>query len=269
MLTIPIILDLADLQQKFNISREQVDDVCDNMAKTLAARYAQKLEGLAQSSLHKTRERYIRNIRVIDSGRMEGTVMLDYSKDKLIRMIEEGASAFDMKEKMLSSPKAKISAKGGRYITIPFRWGTPGALGESSAFSGIMPSQVYSVAKKMTQDIPMSGGGMRSGGLDASLLPTPFSQPQTRGNLKDSSGKILFHAYEHKTSLYQGMVKSQDSATGQNRYFSFRRVSSNSDPDAFIHPGIEQHGLVNKALAQFDQTTELERALDIEWDKLF
>lgn len=269
MLIIPIYIDPSDLAEKFNISRKQVDDVCDNIAKTLASRYAQQLEQLAAATLNKTRERYIRNIRVIDSGRLEGTVMLDYSKDKIVKMIEEGASAFDMKDKMLSSPKAKIGRKGGRYMTIPFRWGTPGAIGESSAFSGIMPSQVYRVAKKMEQNIPVPGGGMRSQGLDATTLPFPLNQSQTRGEIKDSSGKIAFKAYEHKTSLYQGIVKTQDSTTGQNRYFSFRRVSENSDPDAFIHPGIEQYGLINKALAQFDQTKELEQALDLEWDKLF
>ena len=266
---IPIVIDTYDLAQKFNISHEQVESVCDNIAKTLAANYAQQLEANARNLLHKTRERYIRNIRVIDSGRMEGTVLLDYSKDKIVKMIEEGASPFDMKGAMLESPKAKIGRRGGKYLTIPFRWGTPGAIGESDAFSGIMPSEVYQVARKMTQSIPVPGGGIRSGGLNANDLPTPLNQSRTRPEIKDSSGKVMFKAYEHKTSLYQGIVKSQDSVTGQNRYFSFRRVSENSDPDAFVHPGIEQYRLLNKTLSEFNQTQELEKALDIEWNKLF
>lgn len=265
---IPIHIDTQDLANKFNISSKQVEDICDNVAKTLASRYANTLEKTAQRELNQTRSRYIKNIRLIDTGRLEGTVMLDYSKDKLIKMIEEGADPFDMKKGFLDSSKVKTTKSGKKYLTIPFRWSTPSAIGEADVFSGAMPTEVYNAVRKMSQNIPVSGGGMRTAGLDATTLSAPLSLPQTRQEIQDSRGKILFKEYEHKTSIYQGITQQKDSVTGQNRYFSFRRVSENSDPDAFIHSGIEQYNLIKKALNNFDQATELSHALDIEWSKL-
>lgn len=265
---VPIVIDTADIMRQFSISRDQVDSICDNVAKTLAARYAQVLEQTAQQALNQTRQRYIRNIKVVDTGRLEGTVMLDYSKDPMVRMLEEGVSAFDMKQKMLSGRKVKIGRNGGRYVTIPFRWGTPNVVGDSDVFSGTLPQAVYNAVRKMPQNIPVSGGGMRTAGLNVSQLSSNLQQPGMRKSITDSAGKVLFKQYEHKTSLFQGVIQQRDSATGQNRYFSFRRVSEKSDPDAFIHPGIQQYNLIQKALGSFDQQKELSNALDLEWAKL-
>lgn len=265
---IPIIIDTSDLMRQFSITRTQVDDVCDNVAKTLAARYAQTLEKAAQAALHQTRQRYIRNIKVIDSGRLEGTVMLDYSKDPMVKMLEEGASAFDMKQSMLSGRKVRIGKNGGRYVTVPFRWGSPNIVGDADVFSGTLPQGVYNAVRKLPQNIPIAGGGMRTPGLSSSQIPTPLQNNNVRKDIVDSAGKVLFKQYEHKTSLYQGVTQQRDSATGQNRYFSFRRVSDKSDQDAFIHPGIEQYNLIQKALGEFNQTSELSNALDQEWAKL-
>lgn len=268
MLNIPIVIDTQDLASKFSLSKKQVEDVCDNVAKTLAARYATTLERAAQRALNQTRQRYIKNIRVVDTGRLQGTVMLDYSKDKLIKMIEEGANPFDMKKGFLDSAKVKVGKNGGRYLTIPFRWATPGAVGEADVFSGSMPSEVYTAVRKMDQTIPVAGGGMRTPGLNVTTLSAPLQAVQMRKEIQDSRGKVLFKQYEHKTSIYQGITQQSDPATGQNRYFSFRRVSEKSDPDAFIHSGIEQYNLIQKALSQFDQVAEVSAALDVEWSKL-
>lgn len=266
---IPIIIDTADLAQKFSLTKEQVESVCDNIAKGLAASYARNLQDEANIALHQTKQRYVKNIRVIDSGRLTGTVMLDYSKDKLIKMLEEGASPFDIKQGLMNSSKVKVGKNGKRYITVPFRWGTPGAVGDADVFSGVMPTEVYNAVRSMSQTIPVRGGGSRTPGLNTSTLSNPFlAAPLQRRAISDSAGKVLFNEYKHKTSLYSGITQQKDGATGQNRYFSFRRVSTNSDSDAFVHPGIEQYHLVQKALSSFDQTKELSKALDIEWSKL-
>lgn len=259
---IPIIIDGSALQQQFALSGEQIESICDNIAKTLAARYAQQLEQEANNALHSTRRRYIQNVHVVDSGRMEGTVILDYSKDPLIKMLEEGAGAFDIKAGLMASAKVKIGKNGGRYITVPMRWGTPGIVGESDVFTGILPQQVYDVVKAKPTNIPVSGGGMRSAGLSAGEIPSPFNAIGSRAPIADSAGKVLFNEYQHKTSIYQGVSKKTDPSTGQNTYNSFRRVSENSDKDAFIHPGIEQYNLIQRALDNFNQTQEVSLALD-------
>lgn len=265
---IPIIIDGSSIRDQFSLSSEQVESICDNIAKTLAARYAQQLEQEAHNALHQTRKRYVQNIKVVDSGRMEGTVLLDYSKDKLIAMLEEGASPFDIKEGLLNSSKVTIGKNGNKFITIPFRWGSPGIVGDSDVFSGTLPKEVHSVVKKKDTNISVSGGGMRSSGLSNAEIPKAFNVNNSRNEIKDSEGKILFKQYEHKTSLYTGVFKKTDSVTGQNTYNSFRRVSDNSDKDAFIHPGIEGNHLIQKALDNFNQAQELSIALDSQLIKL-
>jgi hypothetical protein len=261
---IPIIIDGSALQQQFALSGDQIESICDNIAKTLAAGYAQQLEQEANNALSSTRRRYIQNVHVVDSGRMEGMVILDYSKDPLIKMLEEGASSFDIKDGLLGSPKVKIGRNGGRYITVPMRWGTPDAVGESDVFTGILPQVVYEAVQAKPATIPVSGGGMRSSGLSAGEIPSPFSAVGSRAPIADSAGKILFEEYKHKTSVYQGVSKKTDPSTGQNTYNSFRRVSDKSDSNAFIHPGIEQYNLIQRALENFDQVQAVSLALDQE-----
>jgi hypothetical protein len=106
-MVVPIYIDTSSIAEAFPLDRESIDQICDNIAKTLAARYAQNLELEATHSLHQTKKRYIQAINVVDSGKMEGTVILDYSKDPLVRMIEEGAAAFDMKQKDVGKSKGK------------------------------------------------------------------------------------------------------------------------------------------------------------------
>jgi hypothetical protein len=264
---VPIYIDTSSIAEAFPIDKDAIDQICDNIAKTLAARYAQQLELEATHSLNQTKKRYIHAINVIDTGRMEGSVILDYSKDPLIRMIEEGATAFDMKKKMLASPKAKTNKSGGKYLTVPFRFGTPDAVGESDVFSNIMPQGVYEVAKAEEVNIPTVGGS-KSAGLTVDKLPVQYQKPATRKEIRDSEGKLLFKAYTHKGSIYEGVTKNTDAVTGQNTYNSFRRVSENSDPDAWIHKGIEQYNLVSKALSNFNQETEVQVAMNREFQKL-
>jgi hypothetical protein len=54
----------------------------------------------------------------------------------------------------------------------------------------------------------------------------------------------------------------------KNTYNSFRVVSEKSNPDSWIHKGIEQYNLVSKALQNFNQETEVQMAMNREFEKL-
>lgn len=94
---IPIYIDTKALFEGLSITDEQCNAFVDNVVKDITYGYFVQLNKEAESALDSTRNRYIRNIRLVDSGKMSGTVILDYSKDKLVRMVEEGVSPFDMK----------------------------------------------------------------------------------------------------------------------------------------------------------------------------
>lgn len=267
-MVIPILIDTSSIAEQFSgITKESLDTLCDNVAKALTVRYAQALTQEANNTLHKTKKRYIRAITVIDSGRMEGTVLLDYSKDRLVKMIEEGAGAFDEKKALLSSSKAKIGKNGKRYITVPFRMATPGAVADSDVFTTVMPQEVYDVVKKKDTNIA-NGRGTRSSGLMVKELPAQFQSPKVRAAVSNSKTKDQFDEYKHKSSIYAGLIKTKDAVTGQNTYNTFRRVSDNSDKLAFVHPGIQRYALIGKALANFNHERELAVQLNNELAKL-
>lgn len=266
-MVIPIEINSDDIRSQFTITDEQLDTMFDNIAKGLALVYYGVLENIVTQQLHSTRRRYLENLRLVDRGRMEGTVILDYSKDPLISMLEQGASPFDMKTDMLRSPKAKTSSKGNKYLTIPFRWATPSAIGESELFTGKMPQSVYDLVKDLPLTQVSSGGGKRSLGLSSSSLPQPLSQLGVRKQISNAEGQV-FKEYTHKNSIYEGIRKQQDTVTGQNTYFSFRRVSELSDPDAFIHTGITAKNLMRMASDSMNVDQEIGPLIDRQLQQL-
>lgn len=263
---VPIEIDSQDILSQYSLSKEEIEGMFDNIAKSLGTVYASKLENEAINGLNSTRRRYIQNIRIIDSGKLESTVMLDYSKDPLVRMIEEGQSAFDMKVYFLRSSKVKVSKSGKRYLTIPFRFSTSGAVGESEVFSGKMPSEVYDIVRK--KEVGVNGKSQGITKNELSNLPSKFQVVSKRQEVKDSEGKMLFKEYEHKSSIYQGIQKQVDKVTGQSSYHSFRRVSELSDEDSFIHTGIQARHFMQRAKENMNIPEEVGVQIDNELAKL-
>jgi hypothetical protein len=245
-LLIPIQINADDILSQFQISEKEVESIIDTAIKNITAAFASEWEQTAMNTLGATKNRYVSNIKVIDSGRMEGTVLLDYSKDPLIKMLEEGSSAFDMKENFAKSSKKKLKANGsGWYLTVPFSIGTPGA--SATGFANIMPSEIYAQVKNKTVS-PETG---RSQGLTKNEIPEQYQIPKVRAAIIIPES-AAFKEYKQKTSQFQGLYKKTDSTTGQSSYGSFRRVSDKSDSDSWIHPGIEAMNLAEKTIDSFD-----------------
>lgn len=244
-------VDTSSILDQFpNASQNTIDAFVDYVVKEITVSYARRLEGQAKLYLHQTRMTYVRNIKILDEGRMKGAVLLDYSKNKIVRMLEEGATPFDMKIGFQKSSKVKYNKDGGWYLTIPFREGNPDAVGESDIFSSIMPNEVYQAAKEKEQNIPTKDGGLKSQGLKELEVPEKYRMPKTRTAI--SIENKTFEEYKNKTSIYTGISKMNDSVTGQNIYMSFRRVGENSDDNAFIHTGIQAYNLMDKAMLELD-----------------
>lgn len=258
---IEISISTSDIFEGLSVSQTEVDTYIDLTMKNLAQSYLSEVEKQAQSKLNSTRQRYIQNLKFVDSGRLEGTALLDYSKDPLIRMLEEGVSAFDMKQNFLKSSKVKFTKSGKPYLTIPFRFSTPSAVGESDVFQSKMPQEVYEVAKSKIANI-QSSGGLRSQPVKLSELSPELQKPSTRSSIPG------FGEYTHKTSIYQGITKRKDPVTGQNTYGSFRRVSLNSDPRSWIHSGLEPRNLMDSAFNNFQLENEITRSLDVVFESM-
>jgi hypothetical protein len=266
-MTVPISINTDDITSQFDVNSQQIETILDGVAKQLGLYYFTKLEENINRELHSTRRQYLQNLKLVDSGKLQSTILLDYSKDKLVKMIEEGSSAFDMKSNMLSSPKAKTSKSGKKYLSVPFRWATPGSLGESEVFSGKMSEEIYQQVRKKEQSVtkPNVTQPLTSNDIVASGIP----QHLQLGSRKEVSNETdVFREYKHKSSIYEGITRTTDRVTGQSVYNSFRRVSENSDPEAFIHPGITAKNFLNNTLNEINVEDLLGNMIDNELSKL-
>ena len=140
-------------------------------------------------------------------------------------LIEDGQPARDMKPKMLASPKAKQGKDGKKYITVPFRHGTPGAVTMPA-----MPKNVYNQAKRL-------GYSRRNGGLDTKQYTWGGRLGNSALGQRSHSGDHPGAGYTWRTGQYSGMVRVGQ--PGHSQYLTFRRLSENSDPKSWQFPGVK------------------------------
>ena len=198
----------------------------------------------AQQTLGSSAADYIAGIQPVE---IDGNWAHIHLVGDLPNEIEKGKPPFDMKPGLLAGPHAKQTKSGARYNTVPFRHGTPGTTGKQVGapmpITGTSPkgkpvSMIYIEAKKLTPSVEGPDGktvwGQRTGDFSGFGIKT---QPAVKGGRPG--------AYTWKSSPYAGMVKiakTYNKAT-QNQYVTFRRVSDNSDPTSWWHPGIKARNL--------------------------
>lgn len=254
----PINIDLTGLQSQFGLDGNAINQLTEVCVKSVSAAILANWTALAKRGLGATREEYLQNLNQVDSGRFARQIVLT---GVLPNMLEQGASAFDIKEGFKRSPKARktiakynkkgvmISAGGDWYLTVPFRIGVPGTLGQAG-FSGEMPTEIYDLMRKRSATIPLTRGE----------IPTPYSVPKTRAAIEMTPTSRYYAEYTHKTSIYSGLTKrtAQYGKTSQNTYGTFRRASENSDPLSWIHKGFAARDFAEKAVKMTDVDTIVE-----------
>jgi hypothetical protein len=252
MTPLQVQIDLSVLKTQFGLASQKVDELTENVVNKVTKEIYRNWEALAKKNLHSSLPEYLQNLHIVDKGRFDKQIVLT---GVLSNMIEQGASAFDMKEGFKKSTKVKFSipvynAKGKQvyeggdwYLTIPFRQGTPGIVGQGG-FANEMPEEVH-------QEVMSLESGES---LPQSSVPTPFDVPQSRAAIVNESGVTQYDEYVHKSSIYAGIQKqtaSYDKAN-QNSYVSFRRAGANSDPLSWIHRGLKAAKLAEQAKEKTD-----------------
>ncbi len=253
----PIEIDLSGLKGQLGLTNQVIDQLTEICVKAVTAAIYTKWESLAKTELHSTLPAYLQNLNVIDKGRFAKQIILT---GVLPEMVENGASAFDLKDGFSKSKwvkytvpvynaKGKVVSPGGDwYLTIPFRQGTPGIVGQAG-FANEMPQEIYDLMVHRASNTP----------LKISEIPSPYDVPQSREAIYEK-GKLVYDSYEHKSSIYEGLIKKTAAygKTTQNTYISFRRAGANSDPLSWIHRGIQAYHLSDKAVEQTDVDTLVE-----------
>lgn len=239
---IPISIDISDFVQKWQLTVAQQDLFVYTMLDQISLRFAEEWRARAGKELKQTRQEYQQSIYI---EKIDNQNVLVGLKGFLPNAVEQGISAFDQKEGFRKSGKKREKKDGGWYLTIPFRFATPTALAESSVFSNVLPQKVYEVAKQALTN--------NRAQLTVSQLPEKFRELKVRPEVTDRVGQT-YQPYQHKSPIYAGLQRleggTQENPHGQ--YVTFRRVSDLSDPDSWIHTGIEAYNLMEKTLGSFD-----------------
>jgi hypothetical protein len=150
------------------------------------------------------------------------------------KIIEDGQPARDMKPKLLASPKAKVGKDGKKFITVPFRHGTPNTVGLPA-----MPAHIYAQAKNL-------GFSRRNSMLKRVWTGKTYEWGGRLGKSADGQRSHIApsqrvnsegQGYTHRTGIYSGMVRMGQKNHAQ--YMTFRRLSENSDPRSWQYPAVK------------------------------
>lgn len=236
---------MADIVVTMNIPSPQVDfEEAHERFRELVELTRAEWVRMAQDELTASAGDYISGITPIEYGDTWAQIRL---LGWLPNAIEHGHEPFDMKPGLLQGPHAKMG-KNGPYNTVPFRHGTPGTTGKSVGKpmpitgytkSGKPTSLVYTAAKKLTGSIEGPSGktiwGEKTGPFKVGTGEAGIGQ---RTQLPVKGGRP--GAYTWKHSPYEGIYKIRKhyEKDTQSQYVSFRRVSANSSPNSWWHPGI-------------------------------
>lgn len=192
--------------------------------------------------------KYARSIRITGSADGGYRVTTNYPE---AQRIEDGFAAYDMKPSLLNSPKAKITKDGeGRYINIPFRAYTRKSV--TNPNRAVIPHDILTYVRRNDRYNLFDMRGQRT------KMPLFLygDEPEPTGSgtnfqsyVRDQDGPMV-GPYTWNTGQFVGLTKTTTPG-GQNRYFTFRRISSRrlvrlpdgrmvwrgSSEDAWIHPG--------------------------------
>lgn len=252
-------VDLRDIFDEFNLLQSQQKEMTKQVLDDVTGEVMRNWKKAAASKLKSSRTEYLNSIIWLKDTPSANIIAL---VGKLPNMIESGAQPFDMKEGFMRSTKIKQKKGGGWYLTIPFRWNTPGSIGENGA--NVMSQEVYKLARGLKSRKSAPGGSKPGQMLSSGSLPPSAQKLGSRKAVSNAITGQHFPSYQHKSPLAAGIQRNEktyEKAT-QSTYNSFRRVSDKSDANSWIHTGIEAGNFAEQAFAATDFNTLVNNSID-------
>lgn len=241
---IPFSIDISPVIEEFSQLADRSDELSAFVLSRIVENYMFDWETKVNGELKQTRQEYKKAMFSEFEDSRNAVVGLLPTESNLGLMIEDGASSWDMKSGFEKSSKKTQKADGGWYLTIPFRYATTEAIGESMVFSGKLPKEVQKVAKKVAP---------------AAVALQDLPKQYQKIGLNKTSG------YKHKFNIYEGLSKRNIASTQNEKrsgYMNFRRVSDNSDDGSWQHPGFEAKKFMETTMDSLDIGTVVDNAID-------
>lgn len=194
------------------------------------------IEGEASHIKHPTGG-YAAGVKVRSDGPFDYTV---YNDSIVAGALENGTPQLDMKTTHPYGEKSRVANHGTAknphwvpYLIVPFRWGTPGAVGH---FRNIIPEQIYAMLQ-----LQMKTGVFAR----TKVAPTSHTEPNFWGDQVQRAEYTSEDETKNWGSVLRGVggnlegmsVFSADTAKKRSStYFTFRVVSAESPEGSWIKP---------------------------------
>lgn len=168
-------------------------------------------------------------LRSIQSRQLSAFAHEVFSDAPHAKALEEGMPAYDMKRMLNTSLKVRVNAKGERYLIIPFRWGTPGAV---TFGANVMTHEVMDLWRTLKAS-RVTGMGKRASGTGAYDIHTrkPIEVDQRKyqwGGRVTKEHLSAADVHGQAARRMTGMVHFQDANGGHGQYLTFRVMSEKS-----------------------------------------
>jgi hypothetical protein len=245
--------DIVDAVEKIGEVVEAVQEGVRKFEAVLPVLTKQQLDVFAKKKLHSTLPDFLDATKVEYTGDL---LIVEIDKDSwLANAVEEGADPFSMKETHLNSPKAKISKKGFRYMSIPmekFKNAPSGGTDKSAMWQ----AKINEVLTK-----PKYGISQLKVKLDGSAT---MVQPVISG---DPPVKGLYRM-QNFDSPEAVMGKKKPRST---QFVMFRTISDNpASISEWQHPGLRPAKILDELQQWLEATVEplLERMISDEIGKV-
>lgn len=166
------------------------------------------------------------------------------------RWIEEGTPAHDLKKMLHTSMKVRVSAKGKKYLIIPFRHGTPsagsheGGRGEERATLQTMPHAVYQMAKHLVTSQRVGSHITQSPATGKPVIRHSYQWGRKLTQHDLNVAGVGTKRAHWKSSPYAGMVRFPRDEGPGHEYFTFRVM--HEDSTGWLHPGTPPMWLARK-----------------------
>lgn len=235
---LPLNVDISPFIADSCLTDQEVKNFSGILLDNLALKFQEEWMKEVGGTLRSTRQEYINGMFVENVD--DSTIVFGVTRrqSNLAVDLEVGKGAFDIKAGFENSGKKTLKKGGGWYLTIPFRHAGAGAVAESGAFAGVLPSSVQKAAKS------------QSGGVKMGQLSPEQQKLGVRPTLQ--IGNKTVEAYQHKAPILLGVKRMVDKDEGRGSYMTFRRVSDKSAPSSWWHKGFEAGNFLGKALDKLD-----------------
>lgn len=219
----------------------KVREATDRVLERAVPYVVDTLSRIADAELKSTAELYKAGVRdgISTKGRKLTIVLAGAAKD-----YEVGFAAHDMKPKLLKSSSAKHGANG-KYIDIPFRHKMSAMPVEvkSAVQARVRRERNEARAENRQQQNPLR--------VTWSMGPGAVNQQQRF----DKRGKTSQVNVQHTTSIHSDMIRTR--VGGSGRYSTIRRISANSDPQSWWHPGFRGVKALKRVAPELRKTMRL------------